>query len=136
MSEILVVRNEVGPCCTISTVNVLDRYALWGMEPPLKKYKSVKPYAIPDGIYSLKYTWSHRLQKNTWQVMDVPGFEGVRIHAGNKPIDTKGCLLLGRHAEIGKSEIENSREAVRMFESWLNPNTVYSIQYVTKERSK
>lgn len=132
MSEILVIRNEVNPCCTISNVQVFNKHALYGLEPPLKKYKANKPYAIPDGIYDLKYTWSHRLQKNTWQIMNVPGFEGVRIHAGNKPIDTKGCLLLGCHAEVNTNEIENSREAVRLFESWLNPNTVYSIQYITK----
>lgn len=137
MSDILVTRDHYGPFCTNSTVLVVDRlmnrHILYGLEPPLSQYKHVKPYAIPDGVYDLKYTWSHRLQKNTWQVMNVKDFDGIRVHSGNHVCDTLGCLLLGEKHDLPKNEIYSSRDAVKEFESLLDPKVTYRIKYVTVE---
>jgi len=46
------------------------------------------------------------------RVMNVPGFSGVRLHAGNTEENTDGCILLGdiRFATyIGASRIAVSR---------------------------
>ena len=51
--------------------------------------------AIPYGTYEIKWTYSPRFKKYTPQLMNVPSFEGIRIHAGNSSTDTEGCLLLG-----------------------------------------
>mgnify|MGYP001194245936 FL=1 len=53
--------------------------------------------AIPYGIYEIKWTYSPRFKKYTPQLMSVPSFEGIRIHAGNTSADTEGCLLLGEN---------------------------------------
>jgi len=51
--------------------------------------------AIPRGIYDIKITYSNRFKKDLPLLIDVPQFEGVRIHAGNSSEDTDGCILVG-----------------------------------------
>lgn len=51
--------------------------------------------AIPYGEYEVVMTYSNRFHKLLPLLLDVPGFQGVRIHSGNKAEDTEGCLLIG-----------------------------------------
>lgn len=69
--------------------------------------------AIPYGIYEIKWTYSPRFKKYTPQLMDVPSFEGIRIHAGNTSADTEGCLILGKNKQVGK--VLNSRATINKF---------------------
>lgn len=69
--------------------------------------------AIPYGTYEIKWTYSPRFKKYTPQLMNVPSFEGIRIHAGNTSADTEGCLLLGENKQVGK--VINSRAAINKF---------------------
>ena len=63
--------------------------------------------AIPVGRYKIAWTLSSRFKKYMIQIMDVPNFEGIRIHAGNTSEDTSGCPLVGKNTEIGR--LTNSR---------------------------
>ena len=69
--------------------------------------------AIPYGTYEIKWTYSPRFKKYTPQLMNVPQFEGIRIHAGNSSTDTEGCLLLGENKKVGM--ILNSRATINKF---------------------
>ena len=69
--------------------------------------------AIPYGTYEIKWTYSPRFKKYTPQLMNVPSFEGIRIHAGNTSADTEGCLLLGENKQVGK--VLNSRATINKF---------------------
>lgn len=71
--------------------------------------------AIPYGIYEIKWTYSPRFKKYTPQLMNVPSFEGIRIHAGNTSADTEGCLILGKNKQVGK--VLNSRATINKFYS-------------------
>ena len=66
--------------------------------------------AIPYGTYEIKWTYSPRFKKYTPQLMNVPSFEGIRIHAGNTSADTEGCLILGKNKQVGK--VLNSRATI------------------------
>lgn len=69
--------------------------------------------AIPYGIYEIKWTYSPRFKKYTPQLMNVPSFEGIRIHAGNTSADTEGCLILGKNKQVGK--VLNSIDTINKF---------------------
>lgn len=51
--------------------------------------------AIPTGRYGVILSYSNRFKKYLPLLINVTGFEGVRIHAGNKAVDSLGCLLTG-----------------------------------------
>lgn len=58
--------------------------------------KVPKKTAIPRGHYKVVCSFSRRFQKVLPEVLDVPGFTGIRIHGGNTADDTEGCPLIGK----------------------------------------
>lgn len=105
-------------------ISVID---VSGTEAPSKSniaawvasWKVAGQTAIPAGIYRLAITFSERFQRDTIQVLDVPGFTGIRVHPGNKPEDTDGCILPGM--ELSKGLVFRSRDAVALWESEVRP---------------
>ena len=67
---------------------------------PVADWKIKGATAIPSTFYAgktypLTLEYSNRFGPGTLTVRDVPGYEGVRMHAGNTSADTEGCPLLG-----------------------------------------
>lgn len=88
----------------------------------LAEIKEVKEYgntAIPTGRYPIAYTYSARFKKHLPLLLNVPAFEGVRIHSGNTHRDTEGCILLGENKAVGK--VLNSRKTMDEFLRILKP---------------
>lgn len=65
--------------------------------------------AIPYGKYDLALTYSNRFKQYMPQVLNVPAFDGIRIHTGNFPEQTEGCLILGM--QKGIDSVSDSRTA-------------------------
>lgn len=80
------------------------------------KSKKIKgDTAIPTGTYKItldvvspkysnfsKYPYVKFCGGKMPRLLNIPGYEGVLIHAGNTQKDTEGCLLVGENKVVGK----------------------------------
>lgn len=67
--------------------------------------------AIPYGRYEMKLTYSAKFANKSWakkygglvpEILDVPGYSGIRMHPGTTCEDTDGCPLPGMNKAVGK----------------------------------
>lgn len=86
-------------------------------EEEIMRVKVYGETAIPTGTYTVKMTYSPKYNRNMPEVLDVPGFSGIRIHSGNTAKDSLGCILLGRNTKVGM--ITESRKTCKEFERLL-----------------
>ncbi len=82
------------------------------LEDEVRAVKLQGMTAIPAGTYQVIITMSARFKKRLPLLLNVPGFAGVRIHAGNTALDTSGCVLVGTRPDDDESVLENSRAAM------------------------
>lgn len=66
------------------------------LELPWEKNKP-RASCIPPGTYPMVFSMSPSLARRTWELLNVPGRGGIRIHAGNyaglRISDSMGCPL-------------------------------------------
>ena len=84
------------------------------LEDPVRDLKSVKEKvwgdtAIPAGTYKVELSYSPKFKRVLPAILNVPFFEGIRIHRGNTHEDTHGCILVGENKAVGK--VLNSAKA-------------------------
>lgn len=87
-----------------------DRDRGLGQALPLEQniaLKIKKQTAIPKGEYVVVISFSNRFQKLLPELLSVPAFGGIRIHPGNAPEDTDGCILVGR---LSNNKVVSSRD--------------------------
>lgn len=117
-------RKFLGNKYTIGKLFINDEYICDTLEDVVRS-EGVKVYgetAIPYGIYEIVLTMSPRFKKVLPLLLDVPHFEGVRIHTGNTEKDTEGCILVGYNKVKGK--VINSKIAFDKVMKYLELATI------------
>jgi len=94
--DLKVIRKTFTPTSTIGELFVDGKFECYTLEDPVRERKIKHVTAIAAGVYTVIITMSARFKRLLPLLLDVPEFEGVRIHPGNKPEDTDGCILVGR----------------------------------------
>jgi hypothetical protein len=106
---LLEVRRQPSACgCTLGSLYVDGEFECFTLEDvirevpgqPVASWKIPGETAIPSGSYQVTVNMSDRFQRLLPQLLDVPGFAGVRIHSGNCAADTEGCILVGRRCGV------------------------------------
>ena len=116
LTVLRVVREPSVDGTTMGALYVNGHWQCWTLEDeirederPVAEWKVAGKTAIPAGRYGVRLSLSNRFKRVLPELLDVPGFTGVRIHAGNTIEDTEGCLLVGRTRSNGR--IVESRQA-------------------------
>lgn len=104
-------RIELHPAYTMGRLYINGNAECWVLEDTVREpgVKVPGATAIPFGSYTVILDHSRRFNRIMPLICDVPGFRGVRIHAGNTVADTEGCLIVGT-TRIGATVI-HSRSA-------------------------
>lgn len=98
------------------TLEDTDRGLRQGMSSAEIKAKKIKSKtAIPTGTYEIalnvrspkysnftKYPYARLCDGKMPRVLNVIGYDGILIHAGNSHEDTDGCILVGQNTVVGK----------------------------------
>jgi hypothetical protein len=125
---LLTVRRAYGPKATPGTLYINGNFHCHTLELPREK-------CIPEGEYALHLTYSPRFNRIMPQIMNVSGFEGIRIHWGNFVKDTQGCLLVGYEKSVdgaGVPCVLRSKVCFNELFAWLqeaNKGQVLSIEF-------
>lgn len=93
--ELEIKRTDKNERRTIGRVYIDGRWLCYSLEDAVRKEKIPGKTAIPAGRYKVTVSYSPKFKRLLPLLHNVPGFEGVRIHSGNKASDTEGCILLG-----------------------------------------
>lgn len=80
---------------TLGDLFLNEQWFCYTLEDPEQEVKIPGQTCIPAGKYKVSLNHSPRFKRLMPQVLDVPGFEGIRIHWGNMAGDTEGCILVG-----------------------------------------
>ena len=114
------------PEYTIGRLEIDGQFFCNTLEDPVRDEKIAGKTAIPEGTYEVIVNRSPRFKRDLPLLLDVPNFEGIRIHRGNTAKDTSGCILVGLNKVKGKvlDSTKYELELTRILKSTTEPITI------------
>ncbi len=109
MPDFVLQRKWLTPESTIGELSLDGKFLCFILEDTIRPEKIKGKTAIPKGKYEIVITPSNRFKRDLPLLLNVPNYEGIRIHPGNTAADTEGCLLPG--LERSKDKVLASRIA-------------------------
>lgn len=121
--KLKLIRTDKTENSTISELFINDKFECFILEdkdrglkqsdpiPVIEQNKVFGKTAIPKGTYDVVISFSNRFKTYLPLLINVNGYEGVRIHSGNTAEDTEGCLLPGNART--KDKVLDSRNAFK-----------------------
>ena len=107
--ELKVNRTDFTPKSTIGDLLIDGQWECHTLEDAVRGpgIKIPGQTAISQGRYEIIIDRSMRFKRMMPHILNVPLFEGIRIHSGNSAADTAGCILVGENKIKGR--LINSR---------------------------
>ena len=124
--KILVKRLHFTANSIVGEMYVDGKFECYTIEDIEREVKVMGKTAIAKGTYKVIINMSNRFKRQLPLLLNVPNFEGVRIHPGNTALDTEGCILVGRTRAV--DFVGESRKAfTKLFEKMLLAKTPITI---------
>lgn len=138
--KLLLIRNKLSPTCTLGDLclngpeNGIGKWFCYTLEDPWREKKVYGDTCIPEGTYEIVITYSNRFKRELPLLLNVPGFEGIRMHGGTTKEHTLGCVLLG--TKRGLSSISNCAPAVEGVMKLLRGSQQRDKNYITIRKAE
>lgn len=115
--ELKVVRSIMNDNSTLGKMYMNDEFFAYTCEDTVRHIngdisKKIKgKTAIDAGRYEVVVSHSGHFGKELPLLLNVPCFDGIRIHGGNTADNSLGCILIGEKSDM-KGRISNCAEKV------------------------
>lgn len=93
--ELTLQRKTFNEKFTLGELFIDGVFFCYTVEDKVRDVKIKGVTAIAYGRYKMIVNMSNRFKKEMPLLLDVPFFDGIRIHAGNTAEDSEGCIIVG-----------------------------------------
>ena len=112
--RIKVIREILTPTETLGSLFINEKFFCYTLEDVdrhlnndqseeyIKAHKVKDQTAIPSGNYRVILSMSNRFKRIMPEVLNVKGFQGIRLHGGNTHKDSSGCILVAKQRNVNK----------------------------------
>jgi len=109
----------------VLSVNFSD-FSCKTLELPYKN-NAKRVSCIPKGEYICKWSYSPAMERYHYEITNVPGRSGIRIHAANFVEQLLGCIALGSAIKDlnndKRGDLYHSGNTIRAFEELMDHET-------------